>query len=221
VKEAAILHPLFPSRHPVCTGRQPAGRSWRVVWGGADGLRSMFRAAGSLPVMVREGRKSGNLPKMRSPPPPPPVAGERQHVGPGCFANTSRCFAPNSGARHGLGGLTPDPIRTATARARSSCGNPFIESWGAVRQVQRRDVSDASSRVALVSSAPSMRSSAGDATWLDRRRLREHPDLVRGRSTRTQHSMLICLHTVPTASKAGGSARPKNRQRSQVAGNYC
>jgi len=84
------------------------------------------------------------------------------------------------------GGLTPD-YKAGDARE-IIVRNHLFESWdrfaGFARQLQ-----DASSPVARFERAVDA-VIAGDAAWLERA-LRDHPDLLRARSPRTHHSMLL------------------------------
>lgn len=103
-----------------------------------------------------------------------------------------------------LGGLTPD-YKDGDARA-IILRNQFFESWeqfsGFTAQVK-----DASSPVARFERAVDA-VVAGDTTWLERT-LRDHPDLVRARSPRTHHAML--LHYVAANGVEGWRQRtPKN-----------
>jgi Ankyrin repeats (3 copies) len=103
-----------------------------------------------------------------------------------------------------LGGLTPD-YKDGDERA-IIVRNHLFESWeqfaGFATQVK-----DASSPVAHFERAVDA-IIAGDATWLERA-LRDHPDLVRARSPRTHHSML--LHYVGANGVEGWRQRtPKN-----------
>jgi ankyrin repeat protein len=102
-----------------------------------------------------------------------------------------------------LGGLTPD-YKDGDARA-VIVRNQFFESWeqfsGFTAQV--KDPSSPAARFERAVDAVV----AGDATWLERT-LREHPDLVRARSPRAHHSML--LHYVGANGVEGWRQRTPN-----------
>jgi len=103
-----------------------------------------------------------------------------------------------------FGGLTPDyeggDARTIIAR------NHFFESWEQFAEFVS-NVKDSSSPVARFERAVDA-VVKGDAASLERA-LREHPELVRARSTRTHHSML--LHYVGANGVEGWRQRtPKN-----------